>query len=165
MVADNPVSNNSEREEVRLPKRTYGIEFMVGLFAIVGLAAFAYLSVNIGGMRFGNSGYYTVLAEFDSVSGLQVGAPVEIAGVQVGHIDTVQLKDTVALVKMQIKNGVVIRDDDIAAIRTKGIIGDRYIKISPGGSKSHLKEGEQLTDTESAVEFEEVLGKFIHSME
>lgn len=151
--------------EFVLPKRTFSTELMVGVFAIIGILCFAYLAVNLANMRLSNAGFYEVNAEFDSVAGLKVGAPVEIAGVQIGQIEKISLNDVSAMVTMSIDNSVKLRDDDIAAIRTKGIIGDRYVKISPGGSSATVKNGDQLSDTESAVEFEEIIGKLIHKME
>lgn len=156
----------SKEERVdSLKKSSLGTEFWVGVFTIAGLLCFAYLSINIGGMRVSNAGYYDVSATFGNVSGLQVGAPVEIAGVQIGEVVDVALVETDALVSLKIKEETPLRDDDIAQIRTKGIIGDKYIKISPGGSEDIIESGGELSDTESAVEFEDVLGKFIHSME
>ncbi len=151
-----------------LPKRSFTVEFWVGIFTAFGVGCFAYLAINIAGIRISDSGLYKVQAEFDSVSGLKVGAPVEIAGVEVGEVTEILLNPknpTAALVSMQIKDAVQLRDDDIAAIRTKGIIGDRYVKLVPGGSTSYLKNGGKIGDTESAMEFEEIIGKFIHRFE
>ena len=148
-----------------LPKKSLTIEFWVGIFTILGTLAFGYLSVNVAGMKFYRSGIYRIQAEFGNVAGLKVGAPVEIAGVAVGEIENIQLSDTSALVTLTINNGVSLRDDDILAIRTKGIIGDRYIKIVPGNSSKMMAKGSKFTDTESAVEFEEIIGKLIHRME
>ena len=155
----------SKEEKPQLPKKTFTAEFFVGLFAIVGLCCFGYLAVTLAGMKLLNAGYYEVTAEFDSVAGLKLGAPVEIAGVRVGEVASLSLNGTSAEVKMQLRDGIVLRDDDIAAIRTKGIIGDRYIKISPGGSEDAIEPGGSIIDTESAVEFEEIIGKLIHRME
>jgi phospholipid/cholesterol/gamma-HCH transport system substrate-binding protein len=150
--------------EFPIPKKSYSIEFMVGLFTLGGLLCFAYLAVNIAQMRFLNTGYHNIYAEFSNVSGLKEGAPVEIAGVQVGEVTKINLKETNALVTMNIRDGVEFRDDDIASIRTKGIIGDRYVKILPGSSDAMVKVGGTVGDTESAVDLEEILGKLIHQM-
>jgi phospholipid/cholesterol/gamma-HCH transport system substrate-binding protein len=154
-----------ESSRVDLPKRTFTTEFWVGVFALLGCLSFAYLSINLANMKLTNAGYYQVQAEFANISGLKVGAPVEIAGVQVGEISDISLKNTDAVVTLQIKNGVKLRDDDIAQVRTKGIIGDKYLKISPGGSQENIPAGGELSETESSVEFEDVLGKLIHKME
>jgi len=147
------------------PKRSFTTEFWVGVFALIGVGCFAYLAINIASIRLSDSGYYEVQAEFDSVSGLKAGAPVEIAGVEIGEVGKIDLSGTSALITLRIEDGVKLRDDDIAAVRTKGIIGDRYIKIVPGGSEKIINAGEKVADTESAVEFEEVIGKLIHRFE
>lgn len=147
------------------PKKSLTLEFWVGIFALAGVGCFAYLALNIARMRITNAGYYDVKATFDNVAGLKVGAPVEIAGVQVGEISTISLKETEAVIVMRIKDGTKLRDDDIAAIRTKGIIGDRYIKVVPGSSSKILGRDGSMGQTESAVEFEEIIGKLIHRME
>lgn len=150
---------------IELPKKTYAIEFFVGLFAMAGLACFGYISINLAGLKLTNTGSYRIQAQFDNISGLKSGAPVEIAGVKVGSVSKLALDGINALVDLEIENKVQIRDDDIVAIRTKGIIGDKYIKIIPGGSEDYLTPGSQITDTESTVEFEEIISKVIHRME
>jgi phospholipid/cholesterol/gamma-HCH transport system substrate-binding protein len=159
------VSGKEKSKEIVIPRRTFSVEFFVGLFALVGLGAFGYLAINIAQMRILSTGYYEVMAEFNNVSGLELGAPVEIAGVPVGSVKNITLNSTSALVTIELKNSVHLRDDDIAAVRTKGIIGDRYLKIIPGGSEDNVAAGGRISDTESAVELEEILGKFIHSLE
>ncbi|MBP9837177.1 MAG: outer membrane lipid asymmetry maintenance protein MlaD [Proteobacteria bacterium] len=156
---------SEEKNEFKVPKKSLTIEFWVGIFAVLGLATSAYLSLNIASIKISNSGYYDITAEFSSVSGLKLGAPVEIAGVEVGEVSSIVLKDTSALIGLRIKNDIKLRDDDIAAIRTKGIIGDRYVKVIPGGSDKMIDSGGRLSDTESAMEFEDVIGKFIHKFE
>lgn len=162
--AEKNEKNKDNSHDFHLPKRSFTAEFYVGLFALFGVACLAYLSVNIAGMKILNTGYYKIGAEFDNIAGLKLGAPVEIAGVRVGEVVGIALKSTTAEVTLNVRDGVTLREDDIAAIRTKGIIGDRYIKIVPGGSEQTLKQGERVKDTESAVELEEILGKFIHRM-
>lgn len=158
------MSEKQEEKEFTLPRRRFTVEFWVGLFTLIGSGCFAYLAINIAGMRLTNAGFYQVTAVFTNVSGLTVGAPVEIAGVPVGEVSDLVLEETEAKVTLQIRNEVKLRDDDIALIRTKGIIGDRYLKISPGGAEEFIPQGGQIDDTESAVEFEEIIGKFIHSL-
>ena len=158
-------TKESNQKEFEMPKRTFTVEFIVGLFGIVGVLCFAYLAVNIGSIKLSSAGYYQIYAEFDNISGLKIGAPVEIAGVSVGEVVAVDLKNTSALVTFEIEDNVKLREDDIASIRTKGIIGDRYVKIIPGGADDKIPVGGTMTDTESVVDLEEVIGKFIHKME
>ena len=157
--------NEKNDSEFTLPKKTFTLEFVVGIFSIIGLACLAYLAVNIAGIRIVQSGYYDLYAEFDNISGLNVGSSVEIAGVSVGSVKAINLNDTTAVLTLEIEDHVKIRDDDMVAIRTKGIIGDRYVKISPGGSDEFVEAGGTISDTESVVELEEIIGKVIHSLE
>lgn len=159
------MSDNSGDAAIKLPGRSFTTEFWVGFFALLGCASFGYLAINLASIKLTNAGYYQVAAEFTNISGLKVGAPVEIAGVQIGEVTDIVLKETDAHLTLQVKNGIPLRTDDIALIRTKGIIGDKYIKIAPGGSSSMVEPGGELMKTESAVEFEDILGKFIHKME
>jgi len=140
-------------------------ELIVGIFVCVGIAALAYLSIRLGDVEIFSSRGYRVSAEFDSVSGLTDGAAVEIAGVKVGRVEQIQLKDNLSLVEMKIDLGVQISDDAIASIRTKGIIGEKFIKISPGGSDRWIAPGGTILDTESSVDIEELLSKYIFSQE
>jgi phospholipid/cholesterol/gamma-HCH transport system substrate-binding protein len=155
----------SGKNEFQPPQKGLKVEFFVGLFTLVSLACLGYLAVNIGGIRLFDTGYYIIKAEFDNVSGLEVGAGVEIAGVAVGEVANITLDDVSAVVSLRVYDSIRIREDDIASVRTKGIIGDRYVKIIPGGSEEAVAHGETLMDTESVVDLEEVLGKFIHQMD
>ena len=147
-----------------IPPRSFSAEFLVGIFAIIGVAAGGWLAVGLGGVAFFEGDQYSLKAEFDNVSGLKRGASVEIAGVPVGQVAEIQLNDPGAVVSMRINNSVRIKEDDIFSIRTKGIIGDRFVKISRGGSDVTLDEGSTVTETESVVDLEDIIGKIVHSM-
>jgi phospholipid/cholesterol/gamma-HCH transport system substrate-binding protein len=146
-----------------VPKRKFTTEFYVGLFSIISLAAAAWLAVGLGGIELFSSNFYVLKAEFDNISGLQSGASVEIAGVPIGQVTQITLKDPEALVTMKIQRNVKIQDDDIASVRTKGIIGDRYIKISRGSSEQFLESNGTIIETESVVDIEDIIGKLVHS--
>ncbi len=138
-------------------------ELVVGIFVLIGLAALAYLSVRLGKLEFiGNQGY-RVVAQFDSVAGLKPGASVEIAGVEVGLVEGIQLNEQYqALVAFRIKPGIVLQDDAIASIKTKGLIGEKYVRITPGGSDKIVADGGRLRDTESPVDIEDLIANYIH---
>ena len=150
--------------EIQLPKRGLTVEFLVGVFTMIGVAAIGYQAVGLGGMEFGNSNKYDIHAEFDNVSGLKEGAAVEIAGVPIGEVSAITLQDPEAIITLRIDKSVVIHDDDIAAVRTKGIIGDRYVKISRGASEDLIQEGGTMFETESVVDIEDIIGKIVHSL-
>ncbi|MBU0986765.1 MAG: outer membrane lipid asymmetry maintenance protein MlaD [Proteobacteria bacterium] len=143
-------------------KRT-SIEVAVGIFMIIGIACVGYLSIRLGETEWGADKYYSVSARFQSVSGLIAGAHIELAGVHVGKVDSITLdpKTQAAVVKLKIQKTVVLSDDVIASIKTSGLIGDKYLQILPGSSDRILKPGEMITETESAVDLEALISKYV----
>ena len=139
------------------------IETSVGIFVVIGIICVGYLTIKLGRMEWIGDDSYYLEARFQSVSGLKKGAPLEMAGVQVGKVDFIQLdlKEQVAVVKMKVQKGVVLTDDVIASIKTSGLIGDRYVSLSPGGSDTVLKPGGVITETESAVDLEGLVSKYV----
>jgi phospholipid/cholesterol/gamma-HCH transport system substrate-binding protein len=141
------------------------LEMIVGAFMIIGILCLGYLSVKLGKMELMGGDYYTVSAKFDSVSGLKPGARVEVAGVEVGKVDRIALDSKgwdQALAYLKIKSGIKIGDDVIASVRTSGIIGDKFIMLKPGGSDHFLKNNDMIRETESAIDIEDLISKFIH---
>ncbi len=136
-------------------------EISVGVLMVLGMGCLVYLSINLGGVNLFGSDTYTIKASFRSVEGLEPGATVEIAGVPVGKVKQIRLEENDALVEMEIQNTTQISDDTIASVRTKGIIGDKFIKLSPGWSEEHLSENDVLMDTESAISIEELINKYL----
>jgi len=139
------------------------LEFVVGLFMIAGFLCFVYLSLQLGEFSlFAGNRTYDLVADFDSVAGLKEGAMLEVAGVNVGRVDKITLdKNYRARVVMQIDRGVAVSEDSVASVRTQGIIGDKYIRIIPGGSDVMLKDGGRIDETESAIDIEEMVSKYI----
>jgi phospholipid/cholesterol/gamma-HCH transport system substrate-binding protein len=138
------------------------IETSVGVFVLLGLICVGYLTIKLGKMELVGDNNYPIYAKFQSVSGLKKGSHVEMAGVRIGTIDSITLdKENKAVVKMKIEKGLSLTDDSIASVKTAGIIGDKYIKISPGGSDTLLKPGETITETESALDIEELVSKYV----
>ncbi len=141
------------------------LELTVGIFMLIGIICLGYLSINLGKMELIGGNDYKLTASFDSVSGLKSGARVELAGVEIGTVEKIGLSNSSgdkALVTMKIKDGINITDDVIASVRTSGIIGDKFIKLKPGGSDQILKNGGKIRETESAIDIEELVSKFIH---
>ncbi len=143
--------------------KKYSMETLVGIFVFIGLLCVGYLTVKLGKMQLLGDNYYTIYAKFESVSGLKKDTSIEIAGVQVGRVSNITLdpEEQVAVVTMKIKKNVPVSDDSIASIKTSGLIGDKYIKISPGGSDTLLHDGDILTETESAIDLEDLISKYI----
>lgn len=141
------------------------LETIVGIFVLVGILCLGYLSIKLGKMELLGGDYYVVSANFDSISGLRTGASVEIAGVEVGRVERIVLdpkEGYTAKVSLKIRSGIELQDDVIASVRTRGIIGDKYILLKPGGSDRLLKDGGRIRDAESAIDFESLISKFIH---
>jgi phospholipid/cholesterol/gamma-HCH transport system substrate-binding protein len=138
-------------------------EFVVGLFMLGGFLAFAYLSSQMGEFSvFSLERNYSIMAGFDNVSGLKVGATIEIAGVNVGKVSGITLgEQNLAEVTMLINQDIKVTADAIASIRTQGLIGDKYIKIIQGADEEILTDGSEIFDTEAAIDFEELVSKYI----
>jgi len=139
------------------------LEIMVGIFVLIGIICMGYLTIKLGRMEILGDNNYRLLARFESVTGLRKGASVEIAGVQVGRVDkiTLEAESQLAEVVIKIENGVELADDVIASIKTTGLIGDKYINLQPGGSDEILKPGDRIVETESAVDLEELISKYV----
>lgn len=143
--------------------KRFSLEVAVGMFLIAGFLCFAYLSVKLGEVELLGGNTYSVTAKFGSVAGLKNGAIVEIAGVQVGKVTAIDLSQEYyeAVVHMAIDKGVEIPEDSIAAIRTAGIIGDKYVSISPGGAMDFLKVDGEIAETQSSINLEELVSKYV----
>jgi phospholipid/cholesterol/gamma-HCH transport system substrate-binding protein len=137
-------------------------EIAVGIFVLAGIACLIYLAIHLGEMAVFSQGYQ-VTADFDNISGLKVGASVEVAGVDVGRVEKISITpDDRARLVLKLEPNLVLKSDTIASIRTKGIIGDKFVKLSMGSSEKTIPPGGKIHDTESAVELEELIAKFIH---
>lgn len=138
------------------------LEFTVGIFVLVGVVCLGYLAIKLGKLELIGGNYYELHAEFSSISGLKRGAPVEIAGVQVGRVKDIGLKDDQASVVLVVQDGIVVYSDAIASIKTRGIIGEKFMELSPGGAAEPLQNGSRIQDTESGIDLEQVISQFIH---
>ena len=146
-----------------MPEKRSKIELGVGIFLIIGLLGVSYIAIRLGDIGLFNNDQYQVVARFTSASGLRNGAYVEAAGVRVGYIDSIQFdpENYLAVVTMNIDSSVTIPEDAIASVRTAGIIGDKFIKITPGGSPEYLESGMEILETEPSINLEELISKYI----
>jgi len=138
------------------------LELAVGVFVVIGIVSLGYLALKLGKLELVGGGYYDIHAEFSSASGLKPGAPVEIAGVQVGRVKTIGLNDSQASVTLALQSGIEIYSDAIASIKSRGIIGEKFMELSPGGSGDLLRTGDSILDTEAGIDLEQVISQFIH---
>jgi phospholipid/cholesterol/gamma-HCH transport system substrate-binding protein len=139
-------------------------DLIVGLFVAVGLAAIAYLSLQVGGVGHPGRGGLVLHAVFDQIGGLKPRAPVSIAGVTVGQVREIGLDELLrARVTIEVDKNLQLPVDTSAAIRTAGLLGDQYIALEPGGDDALLKDGEEIERTDSAISIEGLIGKFVHN--
>ncbi|MFO7803830.1 MAG: outer membrane lipid asymmetry maintenance protein MlaD [Desulfovermiculus sp.] len=141
----------------------YAVEMSVGSFVLVALLCVGYLTIQLGDFDFWGADTYPIKARFNSVSGLRVGNEVQIAGVSVGSVEQIELETErfVAIVTLSIDRDVQLSDDSMAAVKTSGLIGDKYISISPGGAGMPLEAGDMIIDTQSPIDVEELVGKYV----
>lgn len=137
------------------------LEILVGGFVLLGLAALAYLTIKLGAGSFVGGDTYLLEARFDNASGLNVGGSVHVAGVPVGRVESIRVEpsDFSAIVTVSVLSGLNLPTDSMAAIKTTGLIGDKYISLSPGADTTNLRPGERITMTESSVDIESLIGR------
>lgn len=143
------------------------VEFYVGIFMIIGIVCSAYLIIELGGVKIVNKDDYRLYAYFSSVAGLKKGAGIEMAGVEIGKVVDITL-DTerlLAKVELGIHEKIKLAEDVMASVKTSGVIGDKYINLSPGGSETQLESGETIFNTESAIDIEALVSKYIFNKE
>lgn len=140
------------------------IEIIVGFFVLMGIASASWMAVKLGqNGLFGESGY-AVHAVFSDAGGVRQGSDVMLAGVVIGKVSDVALQENArAKLTMMINDGVALTTDAIASVRTKGIIGERYIRITQGADMDALERGDEIEETESAINIEDLVSKYIFS--
>tara|TARA_B100001245_G_C22860955_1_gene413984 strand:- start:166 stop:618 length:453 start_codon:yes stop_codon:yes gene_type:complete len=138
-------------------------EILVGIFILVGIITITFLALRMGDFGLLNNTQYIIKAEFTSASGLKKGAHVEMAGVSVGKVKNIIFNPETYLaeVYIAIENNIKIPEDSTASIRTAGIIGDKFLKISPGGSEIIIEKNMSIVETEPSINLEELISKYI----
>ena len=136
-------------------------EIMVGFFVLVGIACLGYLAIKLGKLEvLGNSGY-SVYADFPSVAGLKRGDPVEIAGVKVGRVEKMGLAEDRARLELRVQDDIKLQEDVIASVRARGLIGDKFVLITPGASEKIIPPGGRIRETDSPPDIPDLIGKFV----
>jgi phospholipid/cholesterol/gamma-HCH transport system substrate-binding protein len=138
------------------------LEMVVGVFVLVGLLCLAYLSVKLGKLELVSGDVYEVDAQFNSASGIKPGSTIEIAGVEVGRVRGITLIEDRAKVTLAVNNSIKLYTDTIASIKTRGIIGEKFLALTPGGGGDRLKPGGTIRDTESGLDLEELVSQYVH---
>ena len=141
----------------------YKVEVSVGVFVLICLVCVGYLTIKLGKMELLGAESYALKARFSTVSGLRTGNDVQISGVNVGRVTDIALdsEHDAAIVTMAIREDISLSDDSIAAIKTSGLIGDKYISISPGGGGFELEPGDMIIDTQAPIDIEELVSKYV----
>ena len=138
------------------------LEIVVGVFVLVGVLCLGYLSIKLGKLEMIGGDVYEIEAQFNSASGLKPGSTIEIAGVEVGRVRGITLVEDRARVKLAVNKTVKLYTDTIASIKTRGIIGEKFLALNPGGGGDPLKPGDIIRDTESGLDLEELVSQFVH---
>lgn len=138
------------------------LELIVGVFVLAGIVCLGYLSIKLGKLELISGDLYEVEAPFNSATGLKPGAAVEIAGVEVGRVKSIMLKNDQAIVRLAIHNNIQLYSDTFASIKTRGIIGEKFLALSPGGGGDPLQAGGTIRDTESGLDLEELVSQYVH---
>jgi len=141
--------------------KKFDLELVVGLFIIVGVVCLGYLSIKLGKMEIVGERGYNIYALFSNVGGLKTGSPIVIAGVDVGRVKSITIENYQARVVLSLPRDIKIQEDAIATVKAKGLIGEKYLEITPGGSEKTIKPGGRIRETQSSVDLEELLSKFV----
>ena len=137
------------------------VELSAGVFVLLGLAAVAWFAIQAGARIPFSGSTYAINARFSNAGGLKAGSQVFLAGVPVGRVDNINLDPQyAAIVRLEVNKEVQLPNDTIASIKTSGLIGDKFVALSPGSSAQNLTPGSTITDTESAVDLESIISRF-----
>ena len=136
-------------------------EIIVGLFVLIGIACLGYLAIKLGKLEVLSDSGYTVYADFPTVAGLKRGDPVEIAGVKVGRVESMGLADDRARLLLRFDDGIKLQEDVIASVRARGLIGDKFVLVSPGASDKIIPSGGRIRETESPPDIPDLIGKLV----
>jgi len=142
--------------------KKYSMETAVGIFIVVGLICVGYMTVKLGNVSLFGDTTYPLYARFTSVAGLRVGSSVEVYGIQVGTVTSLNIDHDkqMGVVGMKVNKGTIIYDDASATIKTAGLIGDKYVKVDPGGSGEVLKTGSFIAQTSVPADIEDLIGRY-----
>ena len=136
-------------------------DILVGIFVLAGLVCLGYLAIRLGKLELFGSQGYIVFADFVSVAGLKLGDPIEIAGVRIGKVEGIGLADDRARLTLRVSDGVKLQEDVIASVRARGLIGDKFVLVTPGASDKLIAPGGKIRETDSPPDIPDLIGKFV----
>lgn len=141
--------------------KKFDIELAVGLFVLAGFLCLGYLSIRLGKMEVVGAKGYELHAIFSNSGGIKQGSTIVIAGVEVGRVKNITLENYQARVTLSLPREVKIQEDAIASIKTKGLVGEKYVEITPGGSETFISPGGRIRETQPSVDLEELISKLV----
>ena len=138
------------------------IEILVGIFVLACLISAGYLTLQLGDLQVFSSDYTQYRARFSEVGGLVEGSEVRISGVKVGRVNDIRLdrERFAVIVSFGVEQGIKLSDDTIVSVKTRGLIGDKYLNVSPGGSGIYLEPGDIIIDTRAPIDIQELISKY-----
>ena len=136
-------------------------DILVGIFVLVGITCLGYLAIRLGKLEMFGAHGYVLFADFASVAGLKAGDPVEIAGVRIGRVEGMSLADDKARLTLRLNDGVKLQEDVIASVRARGLIGDKFVLVSPGASDKIIPPGGKIRETDSPPDIPDLIGKIV----
>lgn len=136
-------------------------EIIVGVFVLAGIICLGYLAIRLGKLELFGSQGYVVFADFVSVAGIKLGDPIEIAGVRIGKVEAIGLADDRARLTLRVSEGIKLQDDVIASVRARGLIGDKFVLVTPGASDKIIAPGGKIRETDSPPDIPDLIGKFV----
>lgn len=142
--------------------KKYSMETIVGVFVVIGILCVGYMTVKLGKASFLGDDSYILYARFPSVSGLRSGSIVEVHGIEAGKVGRLSIDQAkqMALIELKMNKDIKIYDDASAIIKSSGLIGDKFVRVDPGGSGEMLKAGATIVDTSTPPDIEELIGKY-----
>jgi phospholipid/cholesterol/gamma-HCH transport system substrate-binding protein len=136
-------------------------EIIVGVFVLAGIICLGYLAIRLGKLELFGSQGYVVFADFVSVAGIKLGDPIEIAGVRIGKVEAIGLADDRARLTLRVSEGIKLQEDVIASVRARGLIGDKFVLVTPGASDKIIAPGGKIRETDSPPDIPDLIGKFV----
>ena len=141
--------------------KKHKVEFLVGIFVLLAITALAWLTLRVGAGSLPSGDTYLIESRFTNAGGLHAGSSVLLSGVTVGRVEEIRMEpsDYSAIVTLRLLSTLRLPSDSMASIKTSGLIGDKFVYLSPGAEEDYLSPGARITMTESAVDLESLIGK------
>ena len=146
-------------------RKSLTLDLGTGSFVLLGFAALFFMTTQTTsrGISFASPPHYDLTAKFDNIGDLKVGAPVSMSGVEMGRVTKIAFdwKEYKAAVTMRIDARFnQIPTDSDASVYTQGLLGGKFIGLTPGGAETYLKDKDQIGFTQSAFVLENLIGQF-----